>query len=126
MAGRGVDIVLGDGVAEMGGLHVLGTEIHEARRIDRQLGGRAGRQGDPGSYQFYVSLEDEILVRWSKTIAGWLSRVKWRWPAKLCLPVFRLAQHWIERRHLRIRVDLLEHDEKLEEMKGSLGVPVWG
>jgi len=126
MAGRGVDIVLGDGVAEMGGLHVLGTEIHEARRIDRQLGGRAGRQGDPGSYQFYLSLEDEILLRWSKTVARWLSRLKWRWPARLCLPVFRLAQHWIERRHLRIRVDLLEHDEKLEEMKGSLGVPVWG
>src|SRR5207237_9896602 len=61
MAGRGTDIKLGPGVAEAGGLHVLGTERHEARRIDRQLAGRAGRQGDPGSAQFFLSLEDELL-----------------------------------------------------------------
>ena len=63
MAGRGVDIVLGDGVREKGGLHVVGTERHEARRIDNQLRGRAGRQGDPGSSRFYVSLEDDIMRR---------------------------------------------------------------
>lgn len=63
MAGRGTDIVLGPGVAELGGLHVIGTERHEARRIDNQLRGRAGRQGDPGSSRFYVSLEDELLRR---------------------------------------------------------------
>jgi len=60
MAGRGVDIVLGEGVAELGGLHVIGSERHEARRIDDQLRGRSGRQGDPGSSQFYLSLEETL------------------------------------------------------------------
>jgi preprotein translocase subunit SecA len=61
MAGRGTDIKLGPGVRELGGLHILGTERHESRRIDRQLRGRAGRQGDPGSSQFYISLEDDLM-----------------------------------------------------------------
>ncbi|MBU2595352.1 SEC-C domain-containing protein [Patescibacteria group bacterium] len=61
MAGRGVDIILGNGVKELGGLHVLGTERHESRRIDNQLRGRTGRQGDPGSTQFYVSMEDDLM-----------------------------------------------------------------
>ena len=61
MAGRGVDILLGEGVVELGGLHVIGTERHEARRIDNQLRGRAGRQGDPGSTRFFNSLEDELI-----------------------------------------------------------------
>ncbi len=61
MAGRGTDIVLGDGVVDVGGLHVLGTERHESRRIDNQLRGRSGRQGDPGSSQFYISLEDDLM-----------------------------------------------------------------
>ena len=61
MAGRGTDIKLGDGVAELGGLHVIGTERHEARRIDRQLAGRCARQGDPGLAQFFISLDDEIV-----------------------------------------------------------------
>lgn len=63
MAGRGTDILLGDGVAEVGGLHIIGTERHESRRIDNQLRGRAGRQGDPGSSQFYLSLQDELMRR---------------------------------------------------------------
>lgn len=66
MAGRGTDILLGEGVAELGGLHVLGTERHEARRIDNQLKGRSGRQGDPGSAQFIISLEDEMFVRFAE------------------------------------------------------------
>jgi preprotein translocase subunit SecA len=66
MAGRGTDIVLGPGVRELGGLHVLGTERHEDRRIDNQLRGRAGRQGDPGSSQFFVSLEDDLLRLFAK------------------------------------------------------------
>ncbi len=70
MAGRGTDIVLGDGVAERGGLHIIGTERHESRRIDNQLRGRAGRQGDPGTTRFYVSLEDELMRRFG------LDRVK--------------------------------------------------
>ncbi|MBV9440793.1 MAG: preprotein translocase subunit SecA, partial [Candidatus Eremiobacteraeota bacterium] len=61
MAGRGVDIKLGDGVADLGGLHIIGTERHESRRIDNQLRGRSGRQGDPGSTRFYVALEDEVM-----------------------------------------------------------------
>ncbi len=126
MAGRGVDIVLGEGVAQLGGLHVLGTEIHEAGRIDRQLGGRAGRQGDPGSYEFFLCLEDELLYRWNTALARWLSRRNSRLFSRLCLALFHLAQRWIERRHLQIRLDLIEHDEKLEEMKGSVGVPAWG
>ncbi len=64
MAGRGTDIRLGDGVAELGGLHVIGTQKHESRRIDNQLRGRAGRQGDPGSSRFYVSFEDDLLVKY--------------------------------------------------------------
>ncbi len=61
MAGRGTDIKLGEGVAANGGLHIIGTERHESRRIDNQLRGRAGRQGDPGSTRFYISLEDEVM-----------------------------------------------------------------
>ncbi|CAM3557864.1 accessory Sec system translocase SecA2 [Aeromicrobium ponti] len=66
MAGRGTDILLGEGVAELGGLHVLGTERHESRRIDNQLKGRSGRQGDPGSTQFFISLEDDMFRRFAK------------------------------------------------------------
>jgi preprotein translocase subunit SecA len=65
MAGRGTDIKLGEGVAELGGLHVIGTNRHESRRIDNQLRGRAGRQGDPGSSRFFVSLEDDLFVKYS-------------------------------------------------------------
>lgn len=65
MAGRGTDISLGEGVPELGGLHVIGTERHESERIDLQLRGRSGRQGDPGSSQFYLSLEDELFVRYN-------------------------------------------------------------
>jgi preprotein translocase subunit SecA len=66
IAGRGTDILLGEGVAELGGLHVIGTERHESRRIDNQLKGRAGRQGDPGSSQFFISLEDDMFRRFAK------------------------------------------------------------
>ncbi len=76
MAGRGTDILLGPGVAENGGLHIIGTERHESRRIDNQLRGRAGRQGDPGSSRFYVSLEDELMRRFgSDRIQGVMGRL---------------------------------------------------
>jgi len=65
MAGRGTDIKLGPGVAQLGGLHVIATELHEARRIDRQLFGRCGRQGDPGSYEAIISLEDELVQKFA-------------------------------------------------------------
>jgi preprotein translocase subunit SecA len=76
MAGRGTDIKLGPGVTEKGGLHIVGTERHESRRIDNQLRGRAGRQGDPGSSRFYVSLEDELMLRFgSQRITGVMGRL---------------------------------------------------
>jgi len=76
MAGRGTDIKLGEGVLEMGGLHIIGTERHEARRIDNQLRGRAGRQGDPGSSRFYVSLEDDLMRRFgSERISGMMDKL---------------------------------------------------
>ncbi len=76
MAGRGTDIVLGPGVKEAGGLHIVGTERHEARRIDNQLRGRSGRQGDPGSSRFFVSLEDDLMRRFgSERIAGLMGRL---------------------------------------------------
>ncbi|NGP59600.1 preprotein translocase subunit SecA [Paenibacillus thiaminolyticus] len=79
MAGRGTDIVLGPGVAELGGLHVIGTERHESRRIDNQLRGRSGRQGDPGSSCFYISMEDELIDRFaSEEAAQWFGKIQWR------------------------------------------------
>ena len=66
MAGRGTDIRLGEGVAELGGLYVIGTNKHESRRIDNQLRGRAGRQGDPGCSRFFVSLEDDLMVKYRR------------------------------------------------------------
>ncbi len=76
MAGRGTDIQLEDGVAELGGLHIIGTERHESRRIDNQLRGRAGRQGDPGSSRFFVSLEDELMRRFgTERIGGLMDRL---------------------------------------------------
>jgi preprotein translocase subunit SecA len=76
MAGRGTDIMLGPGVAEIGGLHIIGTERHESRRIDNQLRGRAGRQGDPGSSRFFVSLEDELMRRFgSERVGGLMDRM---------------------------------------------------
>ncbi|NNU92444.1 accessory Sec system translocase SecA2 [Geobacillus sp. NFOSA3] len=77
MAGRGTDIMLGEGVAELGGLFVLGTERHESRRIDNQLKGRAGRQGDPGRSQFFISLEDDMFRRFAKEeTAKWMKKAK--------------------------------------------------
>ena len=133
MAGRGVDIVLGEGVAEMGGLHVIGTERHDARRIDLQLGGRAGRQGDPGSFEFYLSLEDDILRQWSRRYSARRRRRlrsrrggRGRRPGRISAFFFRIAQRAAERRHLNARVLLMEYDEWLEKSKGNLGLPTWG
>jgi preprotein translocase subunit SecA len=124
MAGRGTDIKLGPGVAEAGGLHVLGTERHEARRVDRQLMGRAGRQGDPGSCQFFVSLEDELL----EGLGPWRQealkrrgqrggRVDWQ----KYLPLFFKAQRRVERRHYRQRVDLMVYEKQRQEILKDLG-----
>jgi preprotein translocase subunit SecA len=103
MAGRGTDIRLAPGVEELGGLHVIATEYHEAGRIDRQLFGRCGRQGDPGTFEEFASLEDEIVryARWAR----WLDAR----PLRL-----RLAQRAAERLHSRMRRDLLRYDEHME------------
>jgi preprotein translocase subunit SecA len=98
MAGRGTDIVLGDKVAELGGLYVIGTTRHEARRIDNQLRGRAGRQGDPGSSRFFISLEDELLVRFG--VAG--------------NPDIDSVQRTAESQNLEIRQTLWKYESVIE------------
>ncbi len=118
MAGRGTDIKLIRAVAEAGGLHVLATERHEAQRIDRQLYGRAGRQGDPGSYEMVTSLEDELLTTPQGSLVRWVARrllVPGRplqgWVARLLV---RRAQRSAERLHARVRRELLQHEDHLE------------
>jgi len=124
MAGRGTDIKLGSGVPEVGGLHVLGTERHEARRIDRQLAGRAGRQGDPGSCQFFLSLEDELLEGLGPWGEEWLHEIgrrggnkKWEQYHRY----FMKAQRRLERRHRRQRVDLMMVEKQRREILKDLG-----
>jgi preprotein translocase subunit SecA len=125
MAGRGTDIRLAPGVAELGGLHVLATERHDARRIDRQLFGRGGRQGDPGSYQAIVSLEDEIVENCFKGRALRLGRVLTRGGRPLPQPLARLlvgiAQRDAERGHGRARRELLRLDEHLSDLLAFTG-----
>jgi preprotein translocase subunit SecA len=117
MAGRGTDIRLDSGVAERGGLHVIATERHEAHRIDRQLFGRCGRQGDPGSYQAIVSLQDELVRMYLPLRLQRLLRIDadgkdvhvGRWSRRL----IKLAQQRAQRQHKQIRRDLLKADEVL-------------
>ncbi len=124
MAGRGTDITLGPGVEEQGGLHVIATELHEARRIDRQLIGRCGRQGDPGSYHQFMALDDEILSvglgpnaaeRWRKVGS------KREGPLEDRAGLFRRAQARVEREHRRQRRLLLEHEERRAKLHEQLG-----
>ncbi|MCP9460450.1 MAG: preprotein translocase subunit SecA [Nitrospira sp.] len=118
MAGRGTDIRLGPGVAKLGGLHVIATERHESGRIDRQLFGRCGRQGDPGSYEAIMALDDELVVTYGEGIwrrlASLLARPGRPLPAWLARPLIRKAQRTAERLHSRIRRDLLRADEQME------------
>jgi preprotein translocase subunit SecA len=124
MAGRGTDIKLPREVVQAAGLHVLGTERHDARRIDRQLAGRAARQGDPGSCQFFLALDDELLEglgskRRQKLQALGESGRSRNW--QRFLPLFRRAQGRIERRHRRERVDLLVYEKHRQEVLKDLG-----
>jgi preprotein translocase subunit SecA len=119
MAGRGVDIALGPDVEAAGGLHVILSEIHDSRRIDRQLAGRAGRQGDSGSVEAILSLEDPILRFLGKgTAAGLLNRILLRIAPALA---FRHAQLKSERANSRIRKDLLKMDEQTSSMLAMAG-----
>jgi preprotein translocase subunit SecA len=124
MAGRGTDIRLSPGVAEAGGLHVFGTERHEARRIDRQLAGRAGRQGDPGSAVFYVSLEDELLEALGPDRQEALQekgkrggKSNWQRFRRL----FMKAQRRMERRHKKQRLDLMAYEKQRQEILKDIG-----
>ena len=122
MAGRGTDIKLGPGVAEAGGLHIVGTERHEARRIDRQLRGRAGRQGDPGSSRFYLSLEDDLMRLFgSERIAGILERFGLKEGEPITHPMItrsvERAQKKVEENNFSIRKRLLEYDNVMNRQR---------
>lgn len=122
MAGRGTDIVLGEGVKELGGLHVLGTERHESRRIDNQLRGRSGRQGDSGSSQFYVSLEDDLMRLFgSDNVSGMLSKMGMSdgepIEHKLISNSLERAQKKVESRNFDIRKAILEYDDIMNKQR---------
>jgi len=119
MAGRGTDIVLGPGVAALGGLHVVGTERHESRRIDNQLRGRCGRQGDPGSSRFFLSFDDDLLRLF---MGEWVLKMLNMLGSKEGMAIedrrvnkgIERAQKKVEERNFHIRKNLLEYDEVMD------------
>jgi preprotein translocase subunit SecA len=119
MAGRGTDIRLAPGIADRGGLHVIASERHDARRIDRQLFGRCGRQGDPGSFQLIVSLDDEMVQDYFKDGALNLPKLLRSWggslPHALGALLVSVTQRAAERRHSRARRELLRIDDRLND-----------
>jgi preprotein translocase subunit SecA len=122
MAGRGTDIKLGDGVPDLGGLYVLGTERHEARRIDNQLRGRSGRQGDPGESRFYLSFEDELLRLFGgQRMQGVIDRIGLEEDVPIEAGVIsnsvRRAQEQVESRNFQIRKRILEYDDVLNKQR---------
>jgi len=124
MAGRGTDIRLGEGVAERGGLHVILTEYHESRRVDRQLLGRCARQGDPGSCQAIVSLEDEIYIVYAPAMTRLVKRLSndgAQVPDTLSEALRRLAQFRAERRSADVRVQTLKLDRRLDRVLAFSG-----
>jgi preprotein translocase subunit SecA len=123
MAGRGTDIKLGPGVVELGGLHVILTEMHDSSRIDRQLIGRCGRQGDPGTYRQYLSLDDELLMGLGPERADELKAIgeEARSEYDRYTRLFRLAQRLIEQRHFRDRRVLMYHEKERRKMQIQMG-----
>ncbi|HOC06175.1 MAG TPA: preprotein translocase subunit SecA [Bacillota bacterium] len=122
MAGRGTDIILEEGVAELGGLHIIGTERHEARRIDNQLRGRSGRQGDPGSSQFFISLEDDLMRLFgSERFMGMMDRLGMDDSIPIEHPLLskaiESAQKRVEGRNFDIRKHVLEYDDVLNQQR---------
>lgn len=122
MAGRGTDIVLGEGVAELGGLHILGTERHESRRIDNQLRGRAGRQGDPGSSQFFLSLEDELMRRFgSENIMNMMDKLGFEEDqpieSRMITKAIEQAQKRVEGNNFDIRKTVLQYDDVMNQQR---------
>ena len=120
MAGRGTDIKLAPGVAEGGGLHVIATELHDSGRIDRQLFGRCGRQGDPGSCEAILAVEDDLVNSFFPAAAARLSHRE-RLPVRLGNFSFRVAQWRAERTHSRARRDLLDMDDYLGDVLAFSG-----
>jgi preprotein translocase subunit SecA len=122
MAGRGTDIKLGSGVVERGGLYILGTERHESRRIDRQLRGRSGRQGDPGTSKFYLSLEDDLMRLFgSDRISGVMTRMGIKEGEVIQHPLItrsvERAQKKVEENNFSIRKRLLEYDDTMNQQR---------
>ena len=121
MAGRGTDIKLGAGVKELGGLHILGTERHDSRRIDRQLRGRAGRQGDPGSSQFFISLEDKLMRLFGgERVTRWMDRLGASdevLEAPMLNKTVERAQKKVEENNFAIRKRLLEYDNVMNQQR---------
>ena len=122
MAGRGTDIKLGEGVTELGGLHVIGSERHESRRIDRQLRGRCSRQGDPGSSQFFISLEDKLMRLFgSQRLSGIMQRLglqegevmEHKWLNRSV----ETAQRRVEQQHFAVRKRTLEYDDVMNKQR---------
>src|SRR5882724_5775846 len=122
MAGRGTDIKLGPGVADLGGLHVIGTERHEARRIDRQLRGRCARQGDPGSSHFFISLEDDLMRLFgSDRIVKYMEKMGLEENQELEHPLLNRsigqAQKRVEQHNFQIRKRTLEYDDVMNKQR---------
>lgn len=125
MAGRGTDIKLGAGVKEAGGLAIIGTERHESRRVDRQLRGRAGRQGDPGSSQFYVSLEDDLMRMFgSERIASMMDKLGYKEgdviQHSMISNSIQRAQKKVEENNFGIRKRLLEYDDVMNHQRNAV------
>jgi preprotein translocase subunit SecA len=124
MAGRGTDIKLGDGVADLGGLHVICTEMHDASRIDRQLIGRCGRQGDPGTFRQYLALDDDLILaglgpeksKKFKAI-GADSTAQFDRLGR----IFRKAQNKVERRYFRQRKAMMYFEKERKKMQRQMG-----
>ena len=125
MAGRGTDIKIPDEVKELGGLHVICTEMHESARIDRQLIGRCGRQGDPGTFRQYLSLEDELLEKaFGPKKAKRYKKKGQRNPAAMFndwLRLFRRAQRKVEVRNFRNRKTMLYYEKERKKVQRSMG-----
>ena len=122
MAGRGTDIKLGEGVTELGGLHVIGSERHESRRIDRQLRGRCSRQGDPGSSQFFISLEDKLMRLFgSQRLSGIMQRLGLKegevMEHKWLNRSVETAQRRVEQQHFAVRKRTLEYDDVMNKQR---------
>jgi len=125
MAGRGTDIVLGEGIAALGGLHIIGSERHEARRIDNQLRGRAGRQGDPGSSRFYVSLQDDLMrifasERVSSLLKTFGMEEGMAIEHSMVTRSIERAQKKVEEHNFEIRKHLLEYDEVMDQQRKTI------